>query len=129
MATQGHRCALCDGSFTDAKLVKGKLVPKLQPTLDHDHDTGVIRGVLCSNCNGNEGRIKRRAVSAKRDLTYLEWLKRMVEYLEKHLEPQTAYLHPTHKTDDEKRLAKNKKARQRRAAAKAAKLLAEQGLQ
>ncbi|MCK5017757.1 MAG: hypothetical protein KAS32_11900 [Candidatus Peribacteraceae bacterium] len=121
---QNNECAICSVSFTDAKIVKKKLVPKYISTLDHDHTTGVIRGVLCNSCNGNEGRIRRRAMSAKRDGTELQWLKRLVAYLELHEQPQTTLLHPTHKSADEKRLAQNKKARQRRAQAKALKVLA-----
>ena len=124
---QGNKCAICDADFTEAKLKGKKLVPKYVPTLDHDHDTGVIRGVLCSNCNGNEGRIRKRALSSKRTRTYLQWLRRMVEYLESHLQPKTSFIHPLHKTDDQKRLLKNKKARQRAAAARAVKLLSGKG--
>lgn len=51
----------------------------------------------------------------------------LVEYLESHQQPKTVLLHPTFKTPDEKREAINKKARQRRARAKAAKILAQQG--
>ena len=123
-AAQNNECAICKVSFTDAKLVKKKLVPKYVATLDHDHTTGVIRGVLCNSCNGNEGRIKNRATSAARNETYLAWLKKLVAYLELHQNPQTSLIHPTHKNADEKRLARNKKARNRRAAAKAKKLLA-----
>lgn len=100
-------------------------MPKYVATLDHDHDTGALRGVLCNNCNGNEGRIKKRALSAKRDGTYLEWLEKLVKYLRSHQEKQTTLLHPTHKSNDEKREARNKKARQRRARAKAAAILAQ----
>ena len=124
---QGNRCAICEVSFTDAKLKGNKLVPKYVATLDHDHDTGQLRGVLCSNCNGNEGRIKRRAQSAKRSGTYLEWLEKLVAYLKSHQENNQALLHPTHKSEDEKREARNKKARQRRARAKAAAILATTG--
>ena len=40
---QAGRCAICGG--TDVELV-----------LDHDHETGLIRGLLCYSCNGAEGR-------------------------------------------------------------------------
>ena len=36
-------------------------------------------------------------------------------YLRSHLTNITGYLHPTYKTDDEKRIARNAKARKRRA--------------
>jgi 5-methylcytosine-specific restriction endonuclease McrA len=35
--------------------------------LDHDHETGLIRGVLCQNCNGIEGKITNLARRAKRN--------------------------------------------------------------
>lgn len=122
-AAQGNSCAICGVSFTDAKLVKGKLVPKYVATLDHDHDTGHIRGVLCNSCNGMDGKIKNRANRAKRGMTIIEWLEALLNYWKKHEKPNTPLIHPTHKTDDEKRLLRNKKARQRRARAKAAKIL------
>lgn len=121
--SQGNKCALCGGSFTDAKLVGKKLVPKLRPTLDHDHKTGFIRGVLCNNCNGMEGKIHNLANRAKRDMEVIDWLGQLLDYWNR---PPSNLIHPKHKTEDEKRLARNKKARQRAAAKKAAKLLAGQ---
>ena len=40
-AWHGHRCAVC--GFHELRLVE-----------DHDHDTGLIRGLLCRSCNGRE---------------------------------------------------------------------------
>jgi len=48
-AAQGHRCALCGISETDA--VKGRLV------VDHAHGSGRIRGLLCSKCNTGLGML------------------------------------------------------------------------
>ena len=99
---QKDKCALCKGSFTDAKLVKKKLVRKLIPTLDHDHSTGIIRGVLCNNCNSGEGKINNLVKRCSRDLTDEEWLDNLVAYRKFHNIPRTAYIHPTFKTADEK---------------------------
>lgn len=41
IAAQGNRCAIC-----------GKVPSKRMLNLDHDHDTGEVRGFLCSGCNG-----------------------------------------------------------------------------
>lgn len=40
-AWHGRRCAVC--GFRNLRLVE-----------DHDHDTGLIRGLLCRSCNGRE---------------------------------------------------------------------------
>lgn len=40
-AAQGHVCALCDGENPSGR----RLV------VDHDHDTGDIRALLCIKCN------------------------------------------------------------------------------
>lgn len=43
-AEQNGRCAICNKSEDTAKLV-----------IDHDHETGVIRGLLCQPCNAGLG--------------------------------------------------------------------------
>lgn len=94
---------------------------KKNPALDHDHATGYIRDVLCINCNAMEGKTFNLARRAKAQLSELDWLKNLVAYHERHAVPQHGgILHHTHKTEEEKRLERNRKARLRRAKAKAA---------
>ncbi len=120
---QNNRCALCNADFTEVTLKGRKRVPKYTATLDHCHNHGYVRAVLCRNCNGKEGEIFNRATSCKRDGTALEWLERLVGYWKHHLEPKTNYIHPDHKSEDDKRLARNAKERKKRAEAKAKALL------
>jgi hypothetical protein len=108
LVKQEHLCPLCLKSM---KGTKGK-----KPALDHDHRTGYIRDVLCLNCNGMEGKIFNLATRCVGKDNVLSFLRRLVEYLERHVEPKHGrYLHPTHKTEQEKRLARNAKARKKRA--------------
>ena len=96
------------------KGAKGK-----KPALDHDHSTGAIRDVLCLNCNGMEGKmhnLARRGLNGNPE----EFLKNILDYWKKHRDTPRPYMHPTHKTESEKRAAKNAKARAKRAAAKKA---------
>jgi len=105
---QKFKCALCREPF------EGKTA-----CLDHDHRTGVIREVLCLNCNGIEGKIFNLCRRAKRKGTERQFLSAVGDYWDMHANPEgTLYLHPTHRTADEKRLARNAKARKRRAAKK-----------
>jgi hypothetical protein len=104
LSKQGGRCAICGA--------RCKGTAKGGATLDHCHDTGVIRGVLCRVCNGGEGKIKNLAIrygGGKEN--WKEWLHSMLGYLGFHKVPQTVYLHPTWETEEEKRLSRNKKAR------------------
>tara|TARA_R110000851_G_scaffold317339_1_gene480797 strand:+ start:25507 stop:25929 length:423 start_codon:yes stop_codon:yes gene_type:complete len=43
---QNNRCLICQRDLR-----------RLRAVLDHCHTTGFIRGVLCNNCNGIEGKI------------------------------------------------------------------------
>lgn len=107
LAEQGGRCALCLRTI------------RKNPVLDHDHATGAIRGVLHNGCNSLLGKIennhKRYGIE---DLS--AFLMGTPTYLLRHRENRTGLLHPTHKTEDEKRLARNAKARKTRATKKAA---------
>jgi hypothetical protein len=91
------------------------------PVLDHDHTTGAVRGTLHRSCNALLGKLEnnhaRFGVSGDNLPAFLHGA---AGYLQKHKTNITGLLHPTHKTDDEKRLAKNKRAVVRRAAAKKA---------
>lgn len=87
--------------------------------LDHNHDTGLIRGVLCRNCNGIEGKIKNLVNRARRGMEFANFLGNVILYWLKHATDQTGLYHPTHKNDEEKRLLRNKRARVARAKKKA----------
>lgn len=103
MIKQGQKCPLCERSFKGRGAVK--------PALDHDHVTGKIRQVLCLNCNGMEGKVfnlARRALKGYPDV----WIQRLSKYW---ATPALPLLHPTHKTDAEKRERTNRLARERRA--------------
>lgn len=104
---QGNRCPLCGNSLSQ----KG-------PVLDHCHDKGTVRSVLCRNCNGMEGKVKTAAIRAAKKDGMLEWLENLAKYWRHHHENPSKYVYPTHKTEDEKRLERNKKARQKRANSK-----------
>lgn len=106
-AKQGHRCAAC------AAPLKGRGAKK--PALDHCHTSGRIRGVLCLNCNSMEGKLNNIARRAMKDNPE-KWLMSILGYWK---QPKYPLLHPTHKTDAEKRAERNRKARERRAKLKA----------
>jgi hypothetical protein len=106
LTDQGGRCALCKLPCSDEQAV-----------LDHDHQTGAIRGTLHRGCNALLGKVennyKRYGVSNLRS-----FLSGLATYLERHLTNSTGLLHPTYKTEDEKRERRNKLARARRATKK-----------
>ena len=44
--------------------------------IDHDHETGLIRGILCNSCNTAEGYIKKTGLCPE------EWSRRLIAYYE-----------------------------------------------
>jgi hypothetical protein len=106
---QKRVCGVCRGLIADEDAV-----------LDHDHDTGAIRGVLHRSCNALLGKIENnyRRYGVKNLAAFLQGAP---SYLQKHQTNRTGLLHPTHKTPEEKRLARNEKARKARAARKGTK--------
>jgi hypothetical protein len=113
VADQNFKCPLCSGSLRGTG--------RGGPVLDHDHATGFVREALCRVCNAGEGKVKGLAVRFGGGTdSHVSWLKKLALYWEKHTTPQTPYIHPTHLTEDEKRLKKNATARKKRVVSKAA---------
>lgn len=109
---QGGLCPLCQKPIDTT--IKGEGV------LDHDHDTGQIRGVLHRSCNAAEGKISNAAARwGAKSAAYADiipYLESLVAYLRT---PASRFIYPMHKTADEKKDDRNRKAREARAAAKA----------
>jgi hypothetical protein len=97
-AIQGNLCAICQE-------------PMQEKCLDHDHKTGLIRSVLCRNCNGIEGKIFNLCRRGKRKMSEKEYLIEILTYWTFHEQNIRPLLHPTYKTLDEKRELRNKRAR------------------
>jgi hypothetical protein len=74
LKSQNGVCAICKGNET--YIPKGHGTPK-PLSVDHNHDTGAIRGLLCSNCNYIIGHCKENP----------EILLAAIKYLEKHRAP------------------------------------------
>jgi hypothetical protein len=99
LASQKGRCGICKLPCSASEAV-----------LDHDHDTGLIRGVAHRGCNALEGKVVNayRRYGVKNLAAFLHGLP---AYYAQYEVDRTGLLHPTHKTDDEKRLLRNKRAR------------------
>ena len=64
---QNGLCAIC--SRPETSIVRGK-IPLL--SVDHDHNTGKIRGLLCAFCNHGIGRFRDDIDLMKKAIKYLE---------------------------------------------------------
>ena len=64
---QDGKCAICG---TDKPDLKGKNF-----RVDHDHETGKVRGLLCHNCNVSVGLMKESPSLLRKAAEYLESFK------------------------------------------------------
>lgn len=116
---QGGLCPLCRKPIDLS--IKGEGV------IDHDHDSGRIRGLLHRSCNAAEGKISNAAArwgaKSSKYADIVPYLQALVGYL---LAEPTQFIYPMHKTPDEKRDASLKKKREAAAALLARRELARQ---
>lgn len=61
LVSQGGGCAICGESLGTRAL-----------PIDHDHNTGTNRGILCSLCNGGLGMFRDRTALLESAIQYLE---------------------------------------------------------
>lgn len=112
---QGGLCPLC-GKPIDYSIPREAVV-------DHNHDTGEIRGVLHRSCNAAEGKVSNAAGRwGAKSTSYADivpFLENLIQYLKS---TGTGLMYPGHKSPEEaaeaKRVKRNKAAAVRRAAAK-----------
>lgn len=64
LLTQGGGCAICNKKLDES--TRG-----LIGHVDHNHDTGKVRGILCSNCNTGLGVFKENKKSLLKAISYL----------------------------------------------------------
>ena len=93
---QGYKCPLCGKTISENDRI----------TLDHQHKyrksdengvdgNGLVRGVLCSDCNVTEGKLHNamaRFLNQPTKEQRIEWLENLIKYYKKEPYP---YVHPT----------------------------------
>lgn len=85
LVDQSYRCRLCDDVVYPAEAV-----------LDHDHRSGLLRGVLHRGCNSLLGKIENAMPRSRVDLSRLSKIAdNLIVYLT--ADPVSEYLHPTYK--------------------------------
>jgi hypothetical protein len=89
LAAQTGCCALCQEPVVD------------DAVLDHDHKTGLIRGVLHRGCNAMLGKIEN---NMPRNRVNIERLSKLADNLIKYLvaDAKSEFLHPTFKIKEPK---------------------------
>ena len=62
-------CSICDDKLPDLMAYENR---KRGYAIDHNHETGKFRGILCLNCNSLLGMAKDSSEVLKRAIQYLE---------------------------------------------------------
>lgn len=66
---QNNRCLICSEEIK----FTGKRGPRANDAVvDHDHETGRVRGIVCSNCNSLLGLIDKKKIDLEKVKAYLE---------------------------------------------------------
>lgn len=69
LEAQGGVCRICGGTNPEGKRLH----------VDHGHDSGLVRGLLCNGCNTGLGLFKENVASLAAAIVYLEEYREQVE--------------------------------------------------
>lgn len=76
MEAQNGACAICS-KLNGSDKHNGERTKQL--SVDHDHSTGAVRGLLCNDCNRAIGQLKEDPELLRRAADYLEFHKKLYE--------------------------------------------------
>ena len=88
---QDNKCAICGCDVTDKSHIDHK--HKTSKETNGVNGAGLIRGLLCPNCNLLLGKIENNAKRFQRDDDLPNLLRRIADYIIEY----TNYIHPTEK--------------------------------
>lgn len=63
------RCAICERKFEQKTCYTSNRNNKL--CVDHNHDTGAVRGLLCGDCNRGIGFFRENKIALNKAIQYL----------------------------------------------------------
>lgn len=116
---QGNKCAIC-GKPIDFSVTGHKA----NYAVDHDHQTGEIRGTLHKSCNSAEGKVAnaigRWGSKDTSQAAIVEFARNLLRYWDAADKRGTGMMYPDHKTESELKEAALKKRRTAYAKKKAA---------
>ena len=69
MKEQGSKCAIC---YNEIEFKQGLGLNSWTATVDHDHKTNKVRGILCGSCNNVLGRVQDNTEILTNAIKYLE---------------------------------------------------------
>lgn len=70
---QDRRCAICGRELTRLSAMSSEVAQRATvPRIDHDHETGEVRGLLCDGCNKGIGTLGEDPDILRRAADYLE---------------------------------------------------------
>lgn len=72
LAEQENRCAICRTTFDGSPRKDGASKKNVEPRVDHDHESGLVRGVLCNGCNTGLGKFSEQPERLRAAAEYLE---------------------------------------------------------
>lgn len=100
LADQHNICCLCEHTITDGEAV-----------LDHNHRTGLVRGVLHRNCNLFLGKIEN---NIPRNKITEKMLSTILLNIQRYIRDSTEVYHPTFKTPEEKKALQAKRRKRKK---------------
>lgn len=69
MEAQGNACAICGGR--ESRFVRKEVARLRSLSVDHDHETGEVRGLLCGDCNVGLGAFRDDPAKLDRAKAYI----------------------------------------------------------
>mgnify|MGYP001591133168 CR=1 FL=1 len=73
LTDQGGKCAICNGdNYVRKKGTNSGEEVCMSLSVDHDHQTGKVRGLLCNACNTALGKLIDDPALFKKTIEYLE---------------------------------------------------------